>query len=199
MEPELRTADGRRIRSVQAGLETTAARARITPVRRPWANLRWRLRLSTLIFLNIILAMGLGLVIQQRREQQLLSALRAARSPNDEAIHKALDEPIDWQKATGAQTLDSVLKHIKLKAGGNVKGVLWSGIPIYVDPIGLQEAGKSMNSPVTVPGTPKQASPKAILEQVLAQLKLDYVVKDGFLMITSKESVDKPVDVDEFR
>jgi hypothetical protein len=165
-------------------------------VRRPWAKIRWRLRLSTLIFLIIVFAMGLCLVIQQRREQRLLSALRAARSPKDEAILKTLDEPIDWQQATGAQTLDSVLLHIERKefyvttydAGGNAKGVLWSGIPIYVDPIGLQEAGKSMNSPVTVPGTPKLATPKAILEQVLAQLKLCYTVKDGFLMITSKES-----------
>jgi hypothetical protein len=159
-------------------------------VRRPWAKIRWRLRLSTLIFLIIIFAMGLDLVIQQRREQRLLSALRAARSPNDEAIHKALDEPIDWQKATGAQTLDSVLIHIEREAGGYAKGTFWRGIPIYVDPIGLQEAGKSMNSPVTIPGTTKLATPKAVLEQVLAQLKLYYVVKDGWMMITSKEPVD---------
>jgi hypothetical protein len=167
-------------------------------MRRTWANLRWRLRLSTLILLLIIVAMGLGIAVQQRRVERLLSALRAARSLNNEAIREALDQPIDWQRATGSQTLMSVLNHIRGKAGGTVKGVLWSGIPIYVDPIGLQEAGLSMNSPVTVPPT-KEAPARAILERVLPQLKLDYVVKDGFMMITSKESADKPIDVDDSR
>ena len=119
-------------------------------MRRPWANLGWRLRLSTLILLIIIFAMGLTIVIQQRREARLSNALRSAQNLNDEAIREALDQPIDWQPI-GPQTLSSVLGFIRRRAGATVKGILWNGVPIYVDPVGLQEAEVTMSSPVTVP------------------------------------------------
>jgi hypothetical protein len=66
-------------------------------------------------------------------------------------------------------------------------GVLWDGIPIFVDPIGLQESGRTMNSPVTV--SLKGVPIRKALEVALGQLKLCYCVKDGFLLITSKESI----------
>ena len=141
--------------------------------------------------------MGLTIVIQQRREARLATALRSAQNLNDEAIREALDQPIDWQPA-GPQTLSSVLIHIKRRAGGTVKGILWNGVPIYVDPVGLQEAEVTMNTPVTVPPT-AGAPAKVILERALAQLKLDYVVKDGLLTVTSKEAADKPIDANNSR
>ena len=59
------------------------------------------------------------------------------------------------------------------------------GIPIYVDPFGLQEAQKSLTSTVTinVTGVPL----KVTLPQVLAQLGLAYLVGDGVLFISSSQ------------
>jgi hypothetical protein len=91
-------------------------------------------------------------------------------------------------------TLALLLREIKqVTRNGEIKrvtrnGVLWDGIPFFVDPIGLQEAGVTMNSPVTV--SSKAVPIRKALEDALCQLKLEYFVKDedGFLLITSKES-----------
>lgn len=63
------------------------------------------------------------------------------------------------------------------------------GIPIYVDPLHLQEAEKTMTSPVVfdVKDVPFRTS----LALVLKQLGLAYTVKDGLLSITSQESLDE--------
>jgi hypothetical protein len=52
---------------------------------------------------------------------------------------------------------------------------------MYVDPVALNEAQKTMTSPVTldVEGVPL----KATLRLVLKQIGLDYTVQDGLLMI----------------
>jgi RNA polymerase sigma factor (sigma-70 family) len=57
------------------------------------------------------------------------------------------------------------------------------GIPIYVDPFGLQEAQKSLMSTVTtnVTGAPL----KETLPRVLAQLGLVYLVDDGVVLIST--------------
>ncbi len=67
---------------------------------------------------------------------------------------------------------------------------LTSGIPIYVDPIGLQEAEKSMTSPVRRPPSAEKLTLGKQLKIALDSLDLAYVVRDGFLMITSKASID---------
>jgi hypothetical protein len=48
-----------------------------------------------------------------------------------------------------------------------------------------------MASSVTI--SPNAMPIKEALEESLGQLKLDYVVRDGFLWISSKESTDKPL------
>jgi RNA polymerase sigma factor (sigma-70 family) len=82
--------------------------------------------------------------------------------------------------------LEDVLKYIRTATadpGGQ-------GIPVYVDPIGLQEAGKTLASTVSIDleGVPLRTG----LRLILKQLDLAYVVNDGLLTITSKESVDHP-------
>ena len=76
----------------------------------------------------------------------------------------------------------------------------WAGIPIYVDPIGLQEAERSMNSTVQRPPSADTLTLGEHLRRILEPLGLAYVVKQGFLMISSKESFDEPVgdDVDPY-
>ncbi len=57
------------------------------------------------------------------------------------------------------------------------------GIPIYVDPVGLQEAEKTLASPIqlNLDGVPLRVS----LQLLLRQLDLTYRVRDGLLTITS--------------
>ena len=95
-----------------------------------------------------------------------------------------LDEPISM--SFNADTpLEDVLKYIK-QATTTEK---YSGIPIYVDPLGLQEAEKSMTSTVRnmdLEGVPLRRT----LQLLLKQIDLVYFVDDGLLYITSKESED---------
>jgi hypothetical protein len=85
--------------------------------------------------------------------------------------------------------LDDVLKYIKQAT----QTPTFNGIPIYVDPIGLQEAERSMNSTVQIDleGVPL----KTTLRLLLKQLGLVYTVKDGFLMITSEDSEDQQTEI----
>jgi hypothetical protein len=158
---------------------------------RRWLKTKVRLRLSTLILSIIIFGMAVALVLQQQREARLRSALRSARSLNDEAIRSALNRPFAARflarNPLASPTLDQLLTEIKRLTRN---GVLWNGVPIYVDPSGLREAGVTMNSSVTV--SSKAMPIKQALAEALAQLKLDYVVRDGYLRISSTEATDKP-------
>jgi hypothetical protein len=66
------------------------------------------------------------------------------------------------------------------------------GIPIYVDPLGLQEAERSLNSTIiiNVAQVPLRTSLKALLKQ----LGLTYQVQDGLLTITSMEATERAED-----
>ena len=80
--------------------------------------------------------------------------------------------------------LEDVLKYIKAATQGPND----TGIQIYVDPVGLSEAEKTMTSPVTldVEGVPL----KTTLRLALKQLGLTYAVHDGLLTITSESRAD---------
>ncbi len=85
--------------------------------------------------------------------------------------------------------LDDVLKYIKQATTTPT----FPGIPIYVDPIGLQEAERSLNSTVQIDleGVPL----KTTLRLILKQLGLAYTVKDGFMIITSEDSEDQQTEI----
>ena len=96
------------------------------------------------------------------------------------AILKKLDEPVSMNFANETP-LDDVLKYIKeATAGSGGKG----GVAIYVDPAGLQEADKTMTSPVALEleGVPL----KRTLSLLLKQLGLSYIVEDGMIYITAE-------------
>ena len=78
--------------------------------------------------------------------------------------------------------LEDVLKYIK-QATQDEAADLPTGIPIYVDPVGLQEAEKTMASPSR--STSKASPSRRRLRLLLKQLGLTYTVKDGLLTITS--------------
>jgi len=106
------------------------------------------------------------------------------RDTKSMAILAKLEEPVSMSFANGTP-LEDVLKYIKSAS----QGLNDTGIPIYVDPVGLIDADKTMISPVTLDleGIPL----KTTLPLLLSQLGLTYTVRDGLLMIT-KESVADP-------
>jgi Tetratricopeptide repeat len=88
--------------------------------------------------------------------------------------------------------LEDVKKYIEQSTQDEAAG-LPTGIPIYVDPQGLQDADKTMASTVTInlEGIPL----KTTLRLMLRQLGLTYTVKDGLLTITSSSSEDQPTEI----
>ncbi len=105
-----------------------------------------------------------------------------AKDVKSQQILAKLDEPISM--SFNAETpLEDVLKYVKQATITKT----YSGIPIYVDPFGLQEAEKSMTSTVRnidLEGVPLRRT----LQLVLKQLDLVYFVEDGILCITSAKS-----------
>jgi RNA polymerase sigma factor (sigma-70 family) len=100
------------------------------------------------------------------------------------AVLAELEKPIDMQ--FGNETpLDDVLKYIRESTKGPK---MVDGIPIYVDPLGLQEAEKTMQSTVILDlrGIPLRTT----LSLALRQLGLTYIVEEGILYITSDSSAD---------
>jgi len=95
---------------------------------------------------------------------------------------QALEEPIvmAFPKKT---PLDDVLKYIKVATTTPA----FSGIPIYVEPLGLQEANKSLNSTIELDRADLPL--KTSLRLILKPLGLSYIVKDGFLMIDSRSAI----------
>jgi hypothetical protein len=97
-----------------------------------------------------------------------------------------LNEPVSMSFAN-ATSLADVLTYIKQsKAASN------NGIVIFVDPLGLQEAKRSLTSTVSIDldGVPL----KTTLKLILKQLGQAYTVKEGRLIISSAESIRKPKD-----
>jgi hypothetical protein len=176
-----------------ASSSVSSAHLDVVPERPQRRRLVRRIRLSTLLLLMVVVALLVGLYAQKRRQAQLLAALSVYRNLPGEGIYNALGQPIALTYVDGAP-LDVVLKKIKAQTTKNPKiPKLPAGIPIYVDPLGLQEAGRSMNSQVKRPPSADTLTLGEYLAHVLNSLGLAYQVKDGYLMITSKESIDVPL------
>jgi RNA polymerase sigma factor (sigma-70 family) len=121
---------------------------------------------------------------QTRLEIAGLSAALAANDndPKNQAVLKKLDQTLTMSFANPTP-LGHVLEHIK-SALAEPNG---KPIPIYVDPIGLQQAEATFKSPVTIDleGVPLKMS----LRLVLKQLGLAYCVRDGVLIISSVRGI----------
>ncbi len=110
-------------------------------------------------------------------------APHAELSPRTKAIHQALERPLAMNFADETP-LEDILKYIKQATTTRDNN---SGVPIYVDPVGLQEAEKSMTSTIKIEIDGKPLS--ATLPLVLGQLGLAHCVKDDLLFISSPERV----------
>ena len=85
--------------------------------------------------------------------------------------------------------LEDVIKYVR---AATKSPTYPDGIPIYIDPIGLQQAERSLTSTVTI--DLKQVPLKTSLKLLLGQLGLTYTVQDGLLKITSINSGDRPIE-----
>jgi hypothetical protein len=127
---------------------------------------------------------------------QILEAVRPwfppiSRSPylENARIRDWLERPIPM-RFPDETPLDDVLKYIKQAT--TTPG--YSGIPIYVDPIGLQEAERSLNSTVQI--DLEGVALRETLGLCLKQLGLTYGVKEGRLRITSQDE-EPEVDLED--
>ncbi len=113
---------------------------------------------------------------------QLAAALPTwEKNPKNDVILKKLETPIPMN-FPNETPLDDVLKYIKTSLAKHEHP-----LPIYVDPMGLQQAERSMNSTIQIDleGVPLKTS----LRLVLKQLGLAYCVRDGVLIISSVQGV----------
>jgi hypothetical protein len=103
------------------------------------------------------------------------------KDKKSQEILARLEEPVAMAFANETP-LDDVLKYIQQATTAPNR----PGIPIYVDPLGLQEADKTLTSTITInlEGVPLRRT----LQLALKQLGLGYFVDDGILVITSVES-----------
>ncbi|WP_165252118.1 mucoidy inhibitor MuiA family protein [Paludisphaera soli] len=111
-----------------------------------------------------------------------------AESSDDEASRKVLAElrkPVDM-RFPQETPLEDVLKYVRTAGAGPA---FPEGLPLYVDPIGLNEADKTSTSPVTIDlaGVPLGTS----LNLALKQIGLGWMVRGGVLQITSQEAIDQ--------
>ncbi len=104
---------------------------------------------------------------------------RLELDPATKLIWDRLEDKIDlrFEKTS----LEDVFKHIK---SATRRGPNDRGIPIYVDPMGLVEAEKTLATPVSF--TAKGEPLKSALDRLLKSISLTYTVKDGFMMVTSR-------------
>ena len=122
---------------------------------------------------------------RQRLEIAQLSASLASweKNPKNEAILKALEQPVPML-FTKETSLDFVLKYIRKKVMEKPNN---TPIPIYLDPLGLQQAERTLDSSVVMDldGVPLKTSLRLLLKQV----GLAYCVRDGVLIISSVQGI----------
>jgi hypothetical protein len=99
-------------------------------------------------------------------------------------ISYELAKPFDMSFPTDTPLKD-VIDYIRKATSGPA---FPDGIPIYVDPIGLQDSDKTLADTVMI--NLKQVPLRTSLFLLLKQLSLTYVVHDGLLHITSTASDD---------
>jgi RNA polymerase sigma factor (sigma-70 family) len=98
--------------------------------------------------------------------------------PTAEQLIGTLNVPIDAEFPTGT-TLEQLLKHVKKQT----TTATFPGIPIYVSPVGLQEAKVDMATKVFI--NVKQRPVHEVIDAAFQGLNLTHTVADGFLLIDS--------------
>jgi tetratricopeptide (TPR) repeat protein len=125
--------------------------------------------------------------ITEKRAKYREATDLVTRDPQSQSIVDKLNDPISLP-FPNETPLEDVLKYVTQ----NTQGPNDNGIQIHVDPIGLEDASATMQSPVTInlEGVPLKRALKIMLDQ----LDLTYTVQDGVLFISWKAAEDLPTD-----
>jgi RNA polymerase sigma factor (sigma-70 family) len=102
----------------------------------------------------------------------------------DKIIRAALEKPLAMAFASETP-LEDVIKYIR---SATQEPGMDQGLPIYLDPTGLQETDKTASSPVTL--SLEGIKLKTTLRLMLKQIGLGYYVKHGLLIITNLDDED---------
>lgn len=151
-----------------------------------------RPRPATVLLLALIVVLGYAVIRGQRREARLREALARYRSRAGDGPEQLMYAklPLDWPDGT---TLAEAVKAIA--DSPQARFLFPRGVPILVDTDGLREAGRSLDSPLRTP--PKDpATGEALrlwsqLQTVLEPLGLAAEVRNGIIVITSRERMDR--------
>jgi hypothetical protein len=130
----------------------------------------------------VLMSGALG-VAQDGRAVQMFAT--KPDSPRTKAILAKLDERVSMVFPNDTP-LGQVLNYVKQTAKNGPDD---SGIPIYVDPVGLDQAEVPFFATVTI--NAKDVPLKVALANVLEQHHLAYVVKDEFLLISSPDGIEE--------
>ena len=131
---------------------------------------------TALVAVAVIAVLLYTVIIPLWDHYHLPKATRIALAKLDRTIRVAADGPIPLGEIIRVVRTDSV------ERGDD-------GIPVHVDPIGLEEARVDITKPVEI--GPDQVRLKAFLDQRLGPLGLSDYVEDGLLTITSKQAADR--------
>ena len=112
-----------------------------------------------------------------------------ADEQRQQAILAKLEERIDMPFVNDTP-LGDVIQYVRQSTQDNAAG-LSTGIPIYVDPQGLQDADKTMASTIAI--SLEKVPLRTTLRLLLRQLGLTYSVEEGLLMIVA---LDEEEDAD---
>jgi hypothetical protein len=134
---------------------------------------RPRFRLVTLMIAIALIALGLWVPVCWRN-----------------GLNDTWNGPVAIQ-VSRSDTLEDVLKRLRVATRGfRVK----NGMPIYVDPIGLDEAGITLSAKITSDLDSTGLTVKQFLNRILQPMGLAAKLDAGIVAITSKESMDTPLE-----
>jgi general secretion pathway protein D len=100
-------------------------------------------------------------------------------TPAEKAIREKLVEPVDV--AFDGRQLTQVMQSLSEM----------TGIPIYIDPLGLAAEGLTSDHRITLNLNGQSVSLKSALNLMLEPINMTYVIKDEVLKITSKNTTNK--------
>jgi hypothetical protein len=145
-----------------------------------------KLRASRLALLAIIVALGYLSVVHHRHEARLRAALAHYKSRSDRSFARVLARPVVLE-LPDQYTLGELIEEIKVRTHWTG---LPNGLPIFVDGVGLREAGKSLTSLVQESTTEEPLPLLEHLRRMLEPMGLAYQVRDGAILITSRKAVE---------
>jgi hypothetical protein len=152
------------------------------------------IRPSTVFFWATIVGLGCVLLMEERKAARLQAALIDYKRQShagvlDQFRSRAL---LNW--ADGCPLADVIDRIQRTTAAAKGWPVFPLGVPITVDPIGLERAGRSLRSPVSSPPADVNLTLGEKLQAVLEPLGLACDVRDASLVITARDMVSPPVE-----